>query len=69
MKHEQITAADLHMRARPSCSKCGSSQVLTEAFVIWNERLQRWDISELLEGNTVCNKCGQDTEIKWRLEK
>lgn len=68
-KHETITPADLRMRAKPACSKCGSSQVMTEAFALWNERLQRWDVSELLDGNTVCNSCGQATEIKWRLEK
>ena len=68
-KHEPVTAASLRMRAVPSCSKCGSSKIQMEAFVQWNERKQSWDVFNLLEGNTVCDSCGQDTEVKWRLEK
>jgi hypothetical protein len=68
-KPEPLTAASLQKKAIPSCSKCGSCLVLTEAFVKWNERLQRWDIHDLFVNNAVCDNCGQDTEIKWRLEK
>jgi ribosomal protein S27AE len=68
-KHETITPADLHMRAKPACGKCGSSHVWVEAFASWNERLQRWDVVDLLDGNSTCCNCGQATEIKWRLEK
>ena len=68
-KHEAIPLTDLKMKAHPSCAKCGSSNVLTEAFVKWNERLGEWRINELLDGNQVCGHCGQDTEIKWSLQK
>ena len=66
-KPEKITAADLTKKVVPYCPSCGSSSVLCEAFVLWNERLNRWDIADLLDGNTVCNNCGQGCEIKWKL--
>lgn len=69
MKQEQVTLADLRMQAKPACSNCGSSNIWAEAFARWNERKQCWEVADLLDGNTVCNHCGQQTEIKWKLEK
>ena len=66
-KPEKITAADLTRKVVPYCSQCGSSEVLSEAFVRWNKRFERWEVSDLLDGNSCCNKCGQGCEIKWRL--
>lgn len=66
-KTETLTAQSLHKKARPACSKCGSSDVRCEAFAEWNERLQDWRIKELIESNQVCAACGQDCDIKWRL--
>lgn len=66
-KTEQVTAQSLHKRAIPMCSKCGSSDIRCEAFASWNERLQDWRVAELIETNQVCNACGQDCDIKWRL--
>jgi len=68
MKVEQVSAAMLHKKAMPRCSKCGSSNVRVEAFASWNERLQNWKVEELIETNQVCADCGQDTDIKWRLQ-
>lgn len=64
-----LNLSDLqNCKASPSCSNCGSPEVLCEAFVLWNERLQKWTVSDLLEGNSVCNSCGQHCEIKWRVK-
>lgn len=65
---ETLTLQSLHKKAKPYCSKCGSGDVRTEAFVEWNRRLQQWRVVELSEGNSVCNTCGQDCDIKWKLE-
>lgn len=54
-------------KAIPACSKCGSNDIRTEAFAVWNGKIQEWRIAELLDGNTVCNACGQDCAIKWRI--
>lgn len=54
-------------KAIPACSKCGSSDVRTEAFAGWNDNTQDWRIVEMLDGNTVCAACGHACEIKWRV--
>ena len=64
---EPLTAAELRKKLSPSCNKCGSSDVRTEAFAEWNNVTQNWKIQELLDGNQVCAECGQDCEIKWRV--
>lgn len=67
-KHEKITINDLHnKKLRPYCDKCGSADIRSEAFVEWSERLQDWHIVELLDGNQVCCRCGQDCSVKWRI--
>jgi hypothetical protein len=68
MKSEQIAASTLHLRATPACSECGSSDVRCEAFASWNERLQDWRVSELIETNQVCNRCGKDCNVNWRIK-
>lgn len=68
-KHEPLTAASIHRRVIPACGKCGSENVLTEAWAKYNRRLDRWDVADLLGENCVCNECGQDTQIKWSIEK
>lgn len=65
---EKVTPASLQKQASPFCSKCGSGDIRTEAFAKWSGRDQDWEIAELLDGNTCCNECGQDCEIKWRLD-
>jgi predicted molibdopterin-dependent oxidoreductase YjgC len=67
MKPEQITARDVQKKASPHCSHCGSSDIRVEAFALWSEHLQDWRLTELLDGNTACNHCGQGCEIKWTL--
>ena len=65
---EPITAAAIRKKAVPMCGRCGSSDVRTEAFAEWNAVNQDWKVRELLDGNTVCAKCGRDCEIKWSLQ-
>lgn len=54
-------------KAIPACNKCGSNDVRCEAYAKWNAKTQAWLITELLDGNTCCNACGQDCLIKWRV--
>ena len=67
MKTEILTARDLNKKAVPLCNHCGSQDVISEAFIQWNVRLQKWMILEQVDGNSCCNNCGKDCEIKWRL--
>lgn len=68
MKTQQpLTAASLQKNFMPACTKCGSNLVCCEAFVVWSPKAQDWKVFQLLDGNTVCNHCGQDTQIKWRI--
>ena len=66
-KTENVSAAEINKRVTPSCSRCGSSDIRVEAFAEWNERVQGWRVKELLDGNQVCNGCGQDCDIRWRV--
>ena len=66
MKHVNLNELQ-NRKAIPACSKCGSSDVRTEAFAQWNGKTQDWRVAELLDGNTVCSACGQDCDIKWRI--
>lgn len=68
MKPEPVTARDLkNKKVAPACPHCGSSDVRVEAFARWSEQLADWRLSELLDGNSCCNHCGQGVEIKWKL--
>ena len=56
-----------NMKAIPACHRCGSSNVRTEAFIAWSDKMQDWRIAEVLDGNTVCAACGRDCNIKWKI--
>lgn len=70
MKPEPVTLREMQLvnkKVAPACPHCGSADIRVEAFARWSEQLQDWRLSELLDGNSCCNHCGQDCEVKWRL--
>jgi hypothetical protein len=67
-KQEPLTLASIHKQVIPACGKCKSENVLTEAWARYNHRADRWDVA-ILGKNCVCDECGQDTQIKWSIEK
>lgn len=51
-------------RVRKVCSNCGSVDILFDAYAVWNEKLQRFDISQVFEKPVVCEKCEGATSYK-----
>lgn len=52
-------------KLRPKCTACGSSDVLKDAFAVWDEENQEWVLSSTYDNN-FCSDCGTSSdELVW----
>ena len=49
---------------KPTCSKCGSDQVVADASATWNADLQAWQVNDLYDKGGWCQAC-DDTDIRF----
>ena len=49
----------------PVCDQCGSKDVQADAYAIWNQTLQDWDVSLIMDKGHHCNTCDQETTLSW----
>src|SRR5262249_23882094 len=45
------------------CTRCGSGELLVDAFVEWNLETQTWQAREIFESSAYCAKCDDETRI------
>lgn len=45
------------------CYECGSSDVLADAYAVWNLELQMWEIASVYDKESFCNACDGETRI------
>lgn len=50
-------------RVKMVCRACGSHDVNAEATTRWNIKTQQWEIGDILEHITSCNRCGCDKQV------
>jgi len=51
------------MKIKKICSKCGSEDVVVDAWIQWNEYTQEWEIYDIFD-NCYCNKCEGECHIE-----
>jgi hypothetical protein len=44
------------------CNRCGSTDVVRDAWAAWNAELQQWEIDQLFD-HAFCNTCEGDTGL------
>ena len=50
---------------RAVCSKCGSEDVLFDAYVSWNKEKQDMEIANTFDKGSFCNSCDGECSVKW----
>ncbi|WP_425416962.1 DUF3768 domain-containing protein [Oricola indica] len=54
-------------QSMPTCSTCGSPNVLRDAWAVWDTSRGRWALGEVFD-HAHCADCEGDTHIEWRSE-
>lgn len=52
-------------KEKPVCRKCGSDDVLADAYAAWNVERQEWQLQTTFDKGSVCNACSGECRIKW----
>ena len=50
-------------KLRMVCGRCGSEDVLADAFASWNFQLQEWQLDNTFDKGSVCNACDGECRI------
>ena len=48
----------------PVCSKCGSSDVVMDAWASWNTETQSWQLKQVFD-HTFCPVCEEEAKLDW----
>jgi len=67
MGQKEIDIADL-VGAYPTCSTCGSRDVVRDAWAAWNFAVGEWGLKSVFDHH-ACDKCGADTKPVWKLDE
>jgi hypothetical protein len=67
MGQKDIDIADL-VGAYPTCSTCGSRDVVRDSWSEWNFAIGEWVLKSVFEHH-ACDKCGGETKPVWKLDK
>lgn len=51
------------MKIRKVCSHCGSTDVLEDAYVSWDEKTQKYQIHNVFEKGAFCQDCNGECSI------
>lgn len=65
--NEQVAAPELHQV--PTCSKCGSAEIVVDAHARWNPDAQDWVIVRVFEAmGVICESCDAAySTVVWRM--
>lgn len=44
------------------CERCGSDDVVKDAYAVWDEKRQEWSLTSVFDAVT-CLECGRETTI------
>jgi hypothetical protein len=50
-------------KIRMVCEVCGSDEVMRDAWAVWNEDLQEWELGDIFD-HAQCDRCEGETRIK-----
>lgn len=49
---------------KPVCATCGSSDVLKDAYAVWDNASQQWELNSTYD-DTTCNNCERSCKLNW----
>jgi hypothetical protein len=52
-------------KKKPICSHCKSDDVLVDAWAVWDEKGQKWELQTTFDKPAHCNECDGETSIEW----
>jgi hypothetical protein len=52
-------------KRHPVCTRCGSRDVLADAFAEWNDEKQRWGLQNTFDKGSWCQECDDVTTLRW----
>ena len=50
---------------KPVCSKCGSDDVLADAYAEWNVERQEWQLTTTFDKGSVYEHCDGECRLEW----
>jgi len=51
-------------REKPVCTKCGGDSIKRDAWAVWNEEEQDWEISSTYD-DMWCDDCEDTASVNW----
>ena len=51
-------------RIRMVCSHCGSDKLWFDAYAVWNEETQQFELKTVFPKPTMCEQCAGETSVK-----
>lgn len=51
-------------RVKKVCAKCGSEDVLADAYVEWDSEAQQWAVQNVMDKGHHCNACDEECDIE-----
>lgn len=51
------------MRIKIVCAHCGSDDVMRDAWAVWNEETQQWELGAVFDA-AFCEKCEGDATLE-----
>lgn len=55
----------LKPKEKPVCSSCGSDDIKTDAYAVWDVEKQDWVLDQAFEKPCTCEKCGSECGLEW----
>ena len=52
------------MSQTPTCSHCGSTDVVIDAWANWNDETQEWELFDTFD-EAFCRACEGGAQLKW----
>lgn len=56
---------ELKPKEKPVCSTCGSDDIKTDAYAVWDIGRQEWVLDQAFEKPATCEKCGGECSLEW----
>ncbi len=50
----------------PVCTKCGSDDVLSDAYAAWDFSTQEWVLAQTFDKGAYCNKCDGEARLEFK---
>ena len=52
-------------RERPHCEQCGGTRLLFDAYAKWDEALQQFSVTTVLDKPIFCEDCDTEVKVVW----